>query len=236
MRSNAAVVVGVVLAVAVAACSSGSSDVEALPPASDEQVSTSSSTTTSSTTTSSTVATTTTAMTDATPSTLADGKPILEIPTEWDSDLDEIFGRYLLYWEALAIANGPPAPTPDYPPLAELVDPEALTELRGQIQENLDAGIVLREADTATEHVPRLPNPSVLSKAEGNEVTIQDCFVDGRVVESSTGEVLDDAVVTGLLNVKMQVVGGEWLVVGLRDASPESDGFEECRQYGTEAG
>jgi hypothetical protein len=230
MRSNAALVVGVVLAVAVAACSSGSSDVEALPPASDEQVSTSSSTTTSST-----VATTTTAMPESTPSTLADGKPILEIPTEWDSDLDEIFGRYLLYWEALAIAAGPPEASPEYAALAELVDPADLAELKEQLEANLEAGHVYMEGDTGTEHVPRLPNPSVLSKTEGNEITIQDCFVDARALVNVDGDVLDDEVVVSLLNVKMIVVDGEWRVSGIRDASPESDGYRECREYGEQS-
>lgn len=226
IRAGCVLLAGALLA---GACSDGSSDVQPLPPEPDESTSSSSSTTTGLPAVAST--TSTTAL-EPSSSTLPNGKPILEIPTEWDSELDEIFGRYLLYWDALAIAFGPPEADFDYPPLEELAEPEALDDLEQQLRESRDSGQVLVETDTATDHIPRLPNPSVLSKTEGNEVVIQDCFIDGRVLKTVGGEVIDDQVVAKLMNVKMEVLGGEWRVGAVREASPESDGYEECRDYG----
>ena len=87
-------VVGVAVAVALAAGCSSDDGTIALP--------TTDSTTTSSQPPRTTEAPTTTEAPAETPAT----KPDLEIPTEWDSDLDEIFGRYLLFWEAEAHCVG----------------------------------------------------------------------------------------------------------------------------------
>lgn len=230
VRLGGALVVGVL---AIGACSSDPSEAEdfgLLPPAEADELDapSSSTTTTARPTTTSTTATTA----EPTGSTLPNGKPILEIPTEWDSDLDEIFGRYLLYWQALAIAMGPPEPSVEYPPLVELTEPDVLADLELQFVEIRQAGHVLIEEGTVTEHNPRLPNPSLLSKTEGNAVTIQDCFIDARILQTLDGAVLDDSIVAKLKNVKMEVIGGEWRVSGVRDALPDSDGHEECAEYG----
>ncbi len=96
--------------------------------------------------------------------TTADGtteKPDLDIPTEWDSDLDEIFGRYQLYWEAFYIAAGPPVPDIDYAPLLELTAPEAIDDLGEdfEVYEDDEVVLVLPE-DSISQHVLRLPNPT----------------------------------------------------------------------------
>ncbi|MGB5757404.1 MAG: hypothetical protein WBM50_10850, partial [Acidimicrobiales bacterium] len=117
--------------------------------------------------------------TNTTSTTLAAGaKPVLEITTEWPTELDEIFGRYLLYWDALYIAFGPPVADADYAPLRELVSEEAYEDLLEQAAElrEKDQYVVLPE-NTITEHQVRLPNPVPLDKTEGNEVIIQDCWV-----------------------------------------------------------
>lgn len=212
-----------------AACSGSSGADDGLAPA----VSLDSSTTTAPSTTTTTVATTTSSSstTSSTPTpTVPGGKPDLEIPTEWESDLDEIYGRYLLYWDALGIAMGPPAPDPDYPPLAELAEAALYEELQGQIEERRDSGRVVLEGPD-TDHGLRLPNPAVLTKTEGNEVIIQDCFIDGRIVQTLDGEILDDSVVPKLTNVNLKVIDGEWRVPAVVEALPESSGYQECKDY-----
>jgi hypothetical protein len=216
------------LAVVAAACSGSSSADEGLPPVTLDPTTTSASSTTT------TVATTTSSSTTtSTPApTVPGGKLDLEIPTECDSDLDEIYGRYLLYWDAFLIAMGPPQADPNYPPLAELAGADLHSELILQIERRRDADEVLVDSEnSATDHGLRLPNPAVLTKTEGNEVTIQDCFLDAIVGQTVDGQVLDDSVVSDLLNIKMKVIGGEWRVLGIREALPESSGYEECKDY-----
>jgi len=116
----------------VAACSDSGEDDAA--PAVDSSATTITTTSTVETTTSSTTtippaSTTDTSLID---SAFADAeRPELEIPTEWDSDLDEIYGRYLLYWEALYGAIGPPFAEPEYPPLLDLIDAGITSQIRG---------------------------------------------------------------------------------------------------------
>ncbi len=213
------------VSIAGAACSSND-DPESFPPIETSTTADETTTTTERTTT--TVETTTTTAPSTT--TLPTEKPDLEIPTEWDSELDEIFGRYLLYWDAFVIAMGPPEADPNYEPLIGLMEAEALADLREQIDETRLAGeIIVDPEDSKTAHGDRLPNPSTLTQSEGNEAVIQDCYVDALVVQALDGTVLNDAVAADLLNVKMKVIDGEWRVFAVRDAAPESSGYEECR-------
>lgn len=160
----------------------------------------------------------------------ASGKPVIEIPTEWDSELDEIFGRYQLYRTALDVALGPPEADPGYLPLKDLMEEVAWEELSGQIQDFRDRGLVLVfPEESLTDHVVRLPNPSVLTKTEGNEVVIQDCWVDDGIVETLEGEVQESYFESSLRNVTMKVIDGEWRTLSVVTASEESSGYQECR-------
>jgi hypothetical protein len=213
------------VAASVTVACSGSAGEEGLAP-----VSLDSTTTTSSPPT--TASTSTTTATEPPTSTTPSGKPLLEIPTSWESDLDEIFGRYLLYWDAVLIASGPPEADPNYPPLVELADPALYEEVAAQIQASKEAGEIIYDPENSqTDHGLRLPNPAVLTKTEGNEVVLQDCFINGWVLQTTDGQVLDDSVVAKLKNVKMKVIDGDWRVFGVRDAAPGSSGYQECTDF-----
>ncbi|MGI9614343.1 MAG: hypothetical protein ACR2QO_15640, partial [Acidimicrobiales bacterium] len=164
--------------------------------------------------------------------TTADGKPVLEIPTEWESDLDEIFGRYLLYWEAEQIALGPPKADPDYPPLRSLLSHEVLAEVVERIESYRDFDVVsVVPPQSIDRHFVRLPNPSVLAKDEGREVIIQDCYVQDTEQRDLDGNVTEAVRKSVLFNVFMRVNGGEWRVASVTPASEQSSGYRECTDY-----
>ena len=225
MRAGRAtgLLVGAVLVVALAGgCSSGDDDQLVLP--------TTDSTTTSSQPPRTTEASTTT--TTETPPETSDTKPDLEIPTEWESDLDEIFGRYLLYWDVYKVAIGPPRADPQYPLLAEMLTEEAFVDIAATIQEYRDFDVVsVVPEGSINEHILRLPNPSLLAKAEGAEVVIQDCWVQDTEQRSIDGELVEAAFQSVLFNVTMRVVDGEWRVAASTRASEESSGYQECTDY-----
>lgn len=170
--------------------------------------------------------------TTETSTTTPDTKPELEIPTEWESDLDEIFGRYLLYWEAEAIAIGPPAADPSYPPLRELLTEGFLADIGQQMQEYQDANVVsVIPEGSINEHIVRLPSPSVLDKSEGREVVIQDCWVQDTEQQRLDGEITQTVLQSVLFNVTMRVVDDEWRVAASIRASEQSSGYQECTDY-----
>ena len=213
-------VVGVALLAALAAGCSSDDGTIALP------------TTDSTTTSSQPPRTTETPTTTEAPAETPVTKPDLEIPTEWDSDLDEIFGRYLLYWDAEQIALGPPEADPDYPPLRHLLTENALVDVVARVQEYQDFGVIsVVPGDSINEHIVRLPNPSVLTKDEGREVILQDCWVQDTEQRSLEGELTDAAFQSVLFNVTMRVVDGEWRVAASIRASEDSSGYRECTDY-----
>lgn len=212
------------VALLLAGCSS-SGDEDVLAPLESSATSAESSTTT-------TEATTTTEPTTTTTEPTTTVQPELD-PANWNSDLDEIFGRYLLFWQAYDAAYAPPEANPDYPPLAELAGEEALADFRSDIEQNYaSAGHVLVIAeDSIEEHVLRLPRPVDLDKTEGNEVIIQDCWVADRTKETLDGEVLETWSFPTVFNATMRVIDGEWRVFANVTAADGSDGWEECNSY-----
>ncbi|MEM9655443.1 MAG: hypothetical protein AAGA65_25355 [Actinomycetota bacterium] len=210
----------------VGCSSSGDDDVLAPLDTTANVEETSTSTTESTTTTSET--TTTTEPTTTTEDTV---RPELD-PDNWTSDLDEIFGRYLLYWQALQEAFAPPAANPDYEPLVGLVGTEMLADVRGNIATYRDADEVLVIPEgSLDEHVLRLPRPVSLSKTEGAEVVIQDCWVADQRVETPTGELVDELDFPTVFNATMRVIDGEWRVFANGVAEDGSDGWDECNRY-----
>ena len=158
-------------------------------------------------------------------------RPELEIQTEWESDLDEIFGRYLMYWEALYNALGPPRADPNYQPLLELLGTDvAVEDVQAQVQGFQDRNeVVIRTENSLDDHGLRLPNPSVLEKTEGNLVVIQDCWIRDDVTRFLDGKPSDEAFSTVLWNVTMVVDDGEWKYLGAAEADERSDGYQECQ-------
>lgn len=207
----------------LAACSS-SGDNDGLAPLESSATSTETSTTTTVTTTTTTEATTTTAE----PTTTI--QPELD-PANWDSDLDEIFGRYLLYWQALDAAYA--EADPESSALADLIGSAALVDVQADIEQNyLSTGHVLVISDdSAEEHVLRLPRPMALDKTEGNEVIIQDCWVADRTKQTSDGGVVETWSFPTVFNATMKVIDGHWRVFASVTAADGSDGWDECNEY-----
>jgi len=156
-------------------------------------------------------------------------RPVIEIPTEWPSEIEELYGRYWLYWQAFAAAHGPPGADSTYGPLRELSSPVNWTSLEDQLRSFAADGLVLElPEDSITEHLLRIPNASVLAGDEGDEVILQDCWIDDFVRRTVDGDVVAEAHEAKLMNVVMKVIDGEWRVHGVSRATPESDGYQQC--------
>ncbi len=156
-------------------------------------------------------------------------RPIVEIPDEYPSAIEAVYGRYWLYWDAFAAAHGLPYADPSYGPLEELSTAENWESLQGQLRTFADEGLVLTLPEpSATEHMIRIPNTSILDEEEGAEVILQDCWIDDFVQQTVDGRVIVEQKEAKLMNVTMRVVDGEWRVDGVSRATAASDGDREC--------
>lgn len=156
-------------------------------------------------------------------------RPEVKIPDSWPSDVDELFGRYWLYWEAFAAAHAPPNADPGFEQLRLLSTEENWESLQDQLRGFAEDRLVLvLPPNSVTEHLIRLPNASPLEKAEGAEVMIQDCWIDDFVQQTLDGAVVASTKEAKLMNVNMKVVDGQWRVDGVARATTESDGYEQC--------
>jgi hypothetical protein len=156
-------------------------------------------------------------------------RPDVVIPATWPSAVDELYGRYWLYWEAFAAAHGPPWADPAYEPLRSLSTDTNWASLTEQLGEFSDDGLVLvLPPDSITQHMIRLPGTEVLTKEEGHELILQDCWIDDFIQRTVDGDVVSEAREAKLMNVVMRVVDGEWRVDGIQRADQESDGYEQC--------
>ncbi len=156
-------------------------------------------------------------------------RPVVSIPESWPSDVDELFGRYWLYWEAFAAAHAPPYADPSFEQLRQLSTEENWRSLQEQLSGFAEDGLVLvLPPGSVTEHLIRLPNAEVLDKSEGVEVLIQDCWIDDFVQQTVDGAVVEVTKEAKLMNVSLKVVDGQWRVDGVARASSESDGYEQC--------
>ncbi|MEM9561581.1 MAG: hypothetical protein AAGA93_03120 [Actinomycetota bacterium] len=158
-------------------------------------------------------------------------RPEVVIPSEWPSEIEAVYGRYWLYWEAFAAAHGPPGADPTFAPLRELSTPGNWSSLESQLQAFADDGLVLDQPmPSITEHLLRLPSTELLSGDEGEEVVLQDCWIDDFVQRTIDGTVVAEANEAKLMNVVMKVVDGEWRVDGVTRAPQDSDGVEQCAE------
>ncbi len=124
---------------------------------------------------------------------------------------DEIIDRYQGFWAARFEANQPPV-NPDHPGLWEYATGTQLENVTAETRRNLANGTAF---DRPKESVARRQVRVV--SINGDEATLQDCAVnDGIVYRPSTGEVLDDAVVTHSVEATMQQVGGVWKLEAAR--------------------
>ncbi len=158
-------------------------------------------------------------------------RPVVEIPAEWPSEIEAVYGRYWLYWDAFAAAHAPPGADPDFAPLRELSTEANWASLQEQLGAFAADGLVLELPEPSiTEHLLRLPDAALLEGTEGEEIILQDCWVDDFVQRTVDGTVVSEAREAKLMNVVMKVVGGEWRVDGVTRASPDSDGVEQCAE------
>ncbi len=158
-------------------------------------------------------------------------RPVVEIPADWPSEIEAVYGRYWLYWEAFAAAHAPPGADPTFAPLRELSTEANWRSLEDQLQAFAGDGLVLElPQPSITEHLLRLPDTALLEGSEGEEIVLQDCWVDDFVQRTIDGTVVSEAREAKLMNVVMKVVGGEWRVDGVTRASPDSDGVEQCAE------
>lgn len=155
------------------------------------------------------------------------GRPVVEIPSEWDSESDEIIGRFRLYREALAVAAGPPKADPDFPPLQELAADYPLIRSRIEQLQRDDLVIVIPEG-SINEHMITLPEQSDLSRVEGNTVTLFDCWVQDVVLQTLDGDEIDAVFNSSLGVATMIVQDGEWKLFDIEPASPFEDAYWDC--------
>lgn len=158
-------------------------------------------------------------------------RPTVEIPTEWPSEIEALYGRYWLYWEAFAAAHALPGADPTFDPLRQLSTEANWASLQEQLQSFASDGLVLELPEpSVTEHLLRLPDAALIEGVEGEEIVLQDCWIDDFVQRTLDGTVVAEAREATLMNVVMKVVGGEWRVDGVTRASPDSDGVEQCAE------
>jgi len=118
---------------------------------------------------------------------------------------DQATSAYLRFWDVRLEANGDP-PDPDHPDFATVATGEQLDNVIAETRDRLEQGLALRS-----------PEPSVAShevrvvRIDASTAELQDCFVnDGIVFRTSTGEIVDDSVVTRSVAAVMESVDGEW--------------------------
>lgn len=129
-----------------------------------------------------------------------------------DDEDAEILGRYLAFWEARFEANTEPV-NPDDERLADLATGPQLDNVREETRQRAEAGLAFRRPeDSITERRPRIV------AVGGDQATIQDCAINDSVVyRVSTGEVIDDSVVTRSVTATMRLVGDRWRLESARE-------------------
>ena len=112
---------------------------------------------------------------------------------------------YLRFWDVRLEANGAP-PDPDHPGFATVATGEQLDNVIAETRDRLEQGLALRspEASVASHEVR-------VVRIDASTAELQDCFVnDGIVFRTSTGEIVDDSVITRSVAALMESVDGEW--------------------------
>jgi hypothetical protein len=166
-------------------------------------------------------------------------RPPIEVPTSWDNNRDEIFGRYLLYFEAFDVALGPPFADPDdpisRPVLEDVLIPEMLADVVATIDSfQEDDVVVVRADDSIDEHILRLPKVQSLGKEEGHKVLIQDCWIQDYMTQTSEGSYLESIKNLRLFNATMEVVDGKWKVRSNIPQEPGDVGYDWCEVVAAE--
>ena len=109
--------------------------------------------------------------------------------------------------------------------------------LKTQLEGFAADGLILeRPPVSQTDHYLRLPTASLLVGDEGDQVVIQDCWFDDLVQRTVDGVIVDQQAEVKLMTAVMVVDDGLWRVAGVARATPESDGFDQCRDVAQQVG
>ncbi|MCB1262480.1 MAG: hypothetical protein KDB33_19120, partial [Acidimicrobiales bacterium] len=110
------------------------------------------------------------------------------------------------YWRTWLAANDPP--DPDHPDLEKYATGAALEQARSETSRKAAEGLATRiPSDSAYGH--SLSDPSI----NGTQSSVTDCAVDDLLqVNTATGVVLNDAVVTELLTINLTKDADQWRV------------------------
>jgi hypothetical protein len=119
---------------------------------------------------------------------------------------EEVEAAYLAFWDMFVrLAQ---APDPD--------DPEIHERASGEAAGNVVDGLTtLRSLHRRSQFGPGYRHEVLQVDVRGDTAVVQDCAVDdSRLVDTLSGEVVAQGVVTELLEVTLQRVGDTWLVDG----------------------
>jgi hypothetical protein len=136
---------------------------------------------------------------------------------------EEILAAHAGYWAAVDEAFSLPQVQPDLSALSRYATGEALKRVRQSADETLQANEAYRVPGGGLyEH-----RAQVVS-AEGTTATVRDCNIDDTVVvDTDTGDVVDDAVSTRLYISMLVQEGGQWKVA-LVNRESTWDGVAGC--------
>lgn len=168
---------------------------------------------------------------DADPTTTAPETTTTTLPetttTAAPTPEEEVLAAYAGYWAAVDDVFGPPVVTPDLPALPMHATGEVLEGVITNAERTRDRNEVYRvPEDGLYSH-----QATVLSIEESTAI-VRDCNVDDTVViDTVSGDVLDDAVVTKLYIAMLVEEEGQWKVASLTKES-EADGVAGCALEG----
>ena len=112
------------------------------------------------------------------------------------------------YFEARAAANAEPAPNPDDPRLAEYASGEELTVVVANTATRRDAGQAIRAGDAGLADI----GVGFVS-ADVSSASVGACAVDdGVIYDLTSGEIVNDDVVTHNYQIDLELIDGDWKV------------------------
>jgi hypothetical protein len=166
-------------------------------------------------------------------------RPSIEVPTSWGNDRDEIFGRYLLYFEAFDAALGPPSADPDdlvtRSVLEDVLKPDAFADAVATIESFQERDIVVvRDEESIDEHILRIPKVQPLGKQEGRKVLIQDCWIRDYDTYTPEGSFIESFGSFRLFNATMEVAGGKWQILANVEQGPDDVGYDWCEEVASQ--
>ncbi len=157
------------------------------------------------------------------PETTTTAPPATTTTTAAPTPEEEILAAHAGYWAAVDEAFSLPQVQPDLPALSRYATGEALERVRQSADETLQANEAYRVPEGGLyEH-----RAQVVS-AEGTTATVRDCNIDDTVVvDTDSGDVVDDAVSTRLYISMLMQEGGQWKVA-LVNRESTWDGVAGC--------